>query len=200
MALVVPRALLCRVFWTQPLHMDHAPQNVFGIIDDDTNPPLTQAAVNAFATHFDTAFVAAGFASSIPSSCDPSLIQVTDIRSATGPQFTAPLTPASTGTADPLPGEVSLVTSIKTALRGRSFRGRWYWPSFVESTNDSTGRPTSALATSCTTFFTSFDSGINSVAGWDGLGVISRSLLTITEATSFATNQAWDSQRRRGFR
>jgi hypothetical protein len=130
----------------------------------------------------------------------PVEMQVTDIMTATGPQFVAPLVSATTGTGDPLPGELAAVTSIRTALRGRSFRGRFYWPTMMEAQNTSLGTLNSGTAQALTDFWEDFDAKLTVFDPNLSVGVISRLLSVITDATSFSTDDHWDSQRRRGLR
>lgn len=64
-------------------------------------------------------------------------IVCTDQTSATGPQVSLPAPPGSDGTdsAPPLPNNVTLAVSFRTALRGRSFRGRNYIVGITEDSN-----------------------------------------------------------------
>lgn len=53
----------------------------------------------------------------------------TDLTSSTGSVYDNPITPtAGTAAGTAAPNNVALVSSFKTANRGRSYRGRAYWP------------------------------------------------------------------------
>jgi len=62
-------------------------------------------------------------------------VVVTNLTSATSDQVSSTVPPATTGQlgTDPLPTNVSLTISFRTALRGRSFRGRNYVVGMVEA-------------------------------------------------------------------
>jgi hypothetical protein len=67
-------------------------------------------------------------------------IRLTDLTSPTSPGVELPVSPVKTGlvNADPLPNNVAPCISFRTALRGRSFRGRNYLsglPDTVQSGN-----------------------------------------------------------------
>lgn len=61
-------------------------------------------------------------------------VVVTDLTSATGPQYSSALDGSNAGTLGQpaLPNNVTLAVSFRTALRGRSFRGRNYVPALTE--------------------------------------------------------------------
>lgn len=71
----------------------------------------------------------------IPVAVELSELVGTDLTSATGPQVSiSPAGPPLGAVNDPsLPNNVSLAISFRTALRGRSFRGRNYHPALWET-------------------------------------------------------------------
>jgi len=78
-------------------------------------------------------------------------VVATSMHELNGPQFTyAPdATTTGTGTATPLPNEVSLCVSLRTGARGRSARGRWYMLSVDEGQMQNTNQVTDAHAEAC---------------------------------------------------
>jgi hypothetical protein len=99
-----------------------------------------------------------------------------------------------------LPVEVSLVISWRTALAGRSFRGRTYMPPWHENKNDDTGgtfpSPDSATITGQLVNIEGFLGDL--VAADAPLVVYSRKLGEAHTVTGGFIDHAWDTQRRRG--
>lgn len=97
--------------------------------------------------------------------------------------------------SDGLPPSVALVVSLRTALRGRSYRGRVYTGPHIESDNSSLGAPVAALLTA--------ESGqwaahLTALAG-TGVSLVVASYLhaTAQDVTSVSVDARWDTQRRR---
>lgn len=127
----------------------------------------------------------------------------TSLESVSAPQFTlsepAPL-PGGTLTAV-LPGGTALVVSWRTALRGRSFRGRSY-VSMLPQSALAQGRFTTAYLTLMTTSFEQLPLDI-AAQGWE-LVVVSKFTAgaprvtgVTTPVTGFSIDNDPDSQRRR---
>lgn len=66
--------------------------------------------------------------------------RLTDMRTDSGPvvEYVAGLW-AGTGTGDPLPLNLAFVVTLRTALRGRSYRGRLYFTGYNEASMDAAG-------------------------------------------------------------
>lgn len=66
----------------------------------------------------------------LPAAYEAREVYAIDLSSATGSTATAPFPSGSNGerAGEALPNNCSFVISFRTALRGRSFRGRIYWP------------------------------------------------------------------------
>lgn len=96
---------------------------------------------------------------------------------------------------DALPANVSLVVTHRTALRGRSYRGRTYLAAFGEGVNDATGVPSAATATGINVQFTGH---LAALVG-TGLTMVVASYLHSTAENVIActVNSVWDTQRRR---
>lgn len=100
-----------------------------------------------------------------------------------------------TNTSDPLPLQTALVTTFRTALAGRSYRGRWYGLGYAEGTNTSLGVAQPALITAQQGMWAHLRAVIQ-VSGWR-LCVASHTLGTSLPVISHDTNTRWDTQRRR---
>jgi len=96
---------------------------------------------------------------------------------------------------DELPANVALVITLRTALRGRSHRGRVYQAPFVEGENTSLGNPLSATVANIQTQWNGL---LTNLAGTGvSLVVASYKLVTATDVASITVDTRWDTQRRR---
>lgn len=97
------------------------------------------ATLASLATAFKTALVhgtAGGFLFQTSSSLSTSSITVKDIKPGTAVSYEYVYTPvAGQVTGDMLPPQCAFVYSLKTALKGRSYRGRFYLPGIPEVLN-----------------------------------------------------------------
>lgn len=206
--LVVPNAGLLTLNWSGETRTWH---NVIGLVGQAALPTFDQALAEGLFTGISTA---AGFVSLLarlaPTVVFESLT-IRDIHLPNRPEFTSTGTPVSGGgTGDCLPLNVAAVVTVRTALAGKSFRGRTYFSGFAESENDAQGRQSAAVNTSIVSAMTS----INSICAGHSLtiGVVSRPqdaktipAKTITSRAGQATavqsfaarNTKWESQRRR---
>jgi hypothetical protein len=110
-----------------------------------------------------------------------------------------------TSTAEILPANAALVVTWRTALAGRSFRGRTY----LGPSNETVNNGGIANATTVSTIQTAANTLITNIAAVTGftLGVYSKRrtqppeslspLFATTNVTSATVNGLWDSQRRR---
>jgi hypothetical protein len=107
---------------------------------------------------------------------DNSALTSVGLRDLTSPNFaefidTGTAVPG-TGPGDALPGSNACCLSLKTALAGKSFRGRTYLSGFNEAQNDAEGRMNTATAAAAVAFLTAVQ-GALSTSGLT-LGVASR--------------------------
>lgn len=137
-------------------------------------------------------------------------LHLVDLTTATGPSFdqvmgvTHTLPKSGTRTGGALGGQCALVTTLRTANRGRSYRGRNYWPGISESdiNNDAqtigVGRvPTQqAFVAAVQTAIESF-SGVKMVVVSRRTGGAPRVTGITSPVTSLDTNTLIDTQRRR---
>jgi hypothetical protein len=201
-ALVVPNTVQVRLIWRAG-----GVQYAVNVIHfrNQGAVAVNQTLANQLATEVATAWgLAVGASGLINSSTAIDQVRVRDINSANQPEFTAQVTGANgNGTSEILPRQVALVVTLRTALAGRSYRGRVYVPGFAEAANDSTGRAVIAAQGIAEGLVNNIRSGF---AGRGLLmGVVStrankapRPTNIITDVTTAATRDGvWDNQRRR---
>lgn len=97
--------------------------------------------------------------------------------------------------SEPLPASVAAVVTLRTALRGRSFRGRVYQAPFTEAANTATG---TILASSVTGVLQQWVAHLSALVGTGlSLVVASYHLALATDVASVSVDTRWDTQRRR---
>jgi len=110
----------------------------------------------------------------------------------------APYNVTGVQTTDPLPAGAAFVITLRTALRGRSRRGRLYFPSPSEDSNDSTGRPNATPFTASAIAQVEATRIALIAITWE-LVVASYLLVSAQVVTTVTADRVWDSQRRRNF-
>jgi hypothetical protein len=100
-----------------------------------------------------------------------------------------------TTVGDSLPGGVALVVTLRTGLRGRSFRGRVYQAPFNEGVNTAGGVPGAASVTAVLVQWQQHLTAL--LATGVSLVVASYKLAVATDVASISVDGVWDSQRRR---
>lgn len=119
-----------------------------------------------------------------------------DLRVPNQPEFVANSTSAGLSTAVGLPSANAVVVTLRTALAGRSFRGRVYVPGWSAGAVTSTGTISVDASNRAEAFIAAINSGANAL-GMD-LAVASRTLSESNEVTSIEVRDfQWDVQRRR---
>lgn len=139
-------------------------------------------------------------------------VGVIDLRSANNPEIssTSPAVPG-TGTGAPMPEQVSAVITHRTALTGRSHRGRTYLFGFTPAAMAADGTISDATNTGVVNFMAGVNSGIGAAGGQ--LAILSPALpvrpskpggelpakpFEITPVTtSLLRDRLWDTNRRR---
>jgi hypothetical protein len=198
--LVVPNAAILRLIWS----VGGVPSavNVLGVVNG-ANVAINQALANTLGTAIKSAMTSTGIVGAIHTSVSLSSVGIRDIRTPNQPEYVdTGAAVVGTGTGDLLPLQTALCITLRTALAGRSYRGRVYLFGYAESVNDANGRIVSS-ATSVS-FVTAIKSALAS-SSLD-LGIISRPAPTlpipraggVTAVTSIvARDTIWDTQRRR---
>jgi hypothetical protein len=201
-ALVVPNTVQVRVIWSvsavpfavNVLHFRNA-----GSVAVD------QSLANGIASDVSAAFSSnVGVGGQWNSSTGITRVDVRDLNTANQPEFTAPVSGAlGTASAELLPKQVALVVTLRTALAGRSFRGRVYVPGWSEIANQAGG----VASTTTMSLADGIVRNIRANLSIRGLimGVVStrankapRPVNIITDVVSLAVrDNQWDNQRRR---
>lgn len=103
---------------------------------------------------------------------------------------------------DAMPGQVSGLFTLRTALAGRANRGRKYVPFPSEQVNDTNGTPTVAYLSSLTALRTLFTAGATAGSGGNTVNmdpvIYHRTAGTTTLITGGFNRTKWATQRRRG--
>lgn len=116
----------------------------------------------------------------------------------TGLWYEFPVGEAGTVVADPLPFQVALVASLRTAVNTRRGRGRVYLCGFTETANTTSGEPVSTLRADLLTYFTDLMTGLDTID--HDLVVYSRTGGNTAIVTNVLIDGYWDTQRRRANR
>jgi hypothetical protein len=127
---------------------------------------------------------------------------VTDLAISTGVQvvYTTGLPISGTGSGAPAGAQACPVTTLYTALRGRSYRGRVFWPGLRDVLVDSASG--SSLTASGQSGFDAVTADLQTAitgvgSGSISLGVASNLLATVTPVTGWKTRAYLGTQRRR---
>lgn len=191
-ALVVPNAALARLIWTSggtPFQI-----NVIGYAKSAALV-VDQALADALSTAWKAAFTSSGYAALVPTTIALAQVALRDISQPNRPEFIGAGTPTA-GTAAAgkrLPPQTALCVTLRTALAGKSFRGRVYLGGWHDTANQADGTASAAATTAARSF-------VNSSAPPAGLtlAVVSRKLLTATAIQDAQVRDAqWDTIRRR---
>lgn len=193
-ALVIPQGVLVRLIWAQST-IDTA-VNVLGALNP-SSIAITQGLTNTIGTAIKAALSTSNLDINLSSTVELRTVGLRDISVPNQAEFLDSGAPHSgTVAGDILPASVSYCVTLRTALAGRSFRGRYYQWGFTEAQNGAGGVPVSAVQTSTVAFVTAVGNALQS----NGLtpAVLSRKLLLGT-AWSSPTGRTllWTTQRRR---
>lgn len=193
-ALVVPTSALVKVIWA----MGGTPYalNVFGALKVGAvviNQALADALFASVKSQAGTTALMAAIGTGV------SLLSVA-IRDISGPNL-----PEYVGAGAALPGQaagnllppqIACCVTIRTALAGKSFRGRCYIPGFTVGSVTATGDMAANVGGLSTGFVNAIDSAM--AANNLNLAVVSRKLLASEAATLVQSrNNQWETQRRR---
>lgn len=131
-------------------------------------------------------------------------VNATDQSSASSPSYDLPVVASNVGTnaSTPLPNSVAAVTKFLTASRGRSFRGRAYNVGLVQNMQATSTLLTTASAAALTAMWAALSgfltlSASSHVVASRFAGGVPRGSGIATPITGYATDQSFDSQRRR---
>ena len=155
------------------------------------------ATASDLASDIATAFTGGALDSWISNDVDLARLTVRDIRTANLPEFGAVVAAPGTSASDVLPLQTSLVATFRTALAGRSFRGRYYQGGWAENANGASGTADPTAASDLETFLTNIANPTVQGNLW-ALAVMSPTLGESNPVTAIDVRDAvWDTQRRR---
>lgn len=206
--LVIPNALMFTLNWSGETRTW---KNVVGILSTGTFPTVDQTFANSQFSSMRASMVASGMLPLLASTVVLESMSVRAINIANQPEFIGTGTPlAGGGTTDCLPLNVAMCITLRTAMAGKSFRGRIYFSGWDEATNLATARSDPAVGTACVNFLSTWNT--NLAASGLAQAVLSRPAPAKTipekvfagragQATrvtiQLARSDKWDSQRRR---
>lgn len=194
MALVVPQGALLRLIWTQ----GGAPAavNVYGVINTG-NVAITQTLTNTVSAAIKAALTSSGQAALVNTAIALAQVGLRDVRTANQPEFLdAAAAVPGTAAGDLLPLNTSLCLTLRTALAGRSFRGRTYLWGYTEASNTATGTILPGVGTTGIAWVNAIGSALS--GNGMGLAVLSRHRSVVNAVTSVQNRDSiWDTQRKR---
>lgn len=171
----------------------------------------SQAIANTIGAAVAGRFTSSGLAALCATTTSLISVGLRDIRIANQPEFVSVAAAVpGTGAGNPLPNHVAAVVTLRTALAGRSFRGRIYFGGFIVGENTAAGAIVAGLNTAMVAFVTGIQTDL--AASSITLGVVSRPFAgrtspppvlparagVVTPVTAIiARDTKWDTQRRR---
>jgi hypothetical protein len=201
-SVVVPQAAFLRLIWGVS-GVAYA-VNVIGVRNASA-VAITQALTNTIGAAVKTSFATSGLNAQLATIVTLMNVGLRDIATANKPEFLdAGAAVAGTMAGDMLPPQTALCVTLRTALAGRSFRGRVYLPGWAEGANAATGVASAAASTAAAAFMVGVGTAL-ATSGLDG-GVVSRPApLAVPPRAGFVTSVSayvvrdlvWDTQRRR---
>lgn len=175
--------------------------------------PTATSLANALATHLNSASPPQKFEGVTSTKLTLASVVVDDRRAMPISQAIAVVGRVGVQATDPLPRQVALVTTFRTALIGRRYRGRVYNLGNVEGQSDANGEPIAGLAAAYDTIYTNLQAAMSAaVTGPWILSVASRGATAADVAagrapaafapglhpvTQIQSHQRWNTQRRR---
>jgi len=204
-SLVFPNAVEVRLHWTMngvdTFNVLHATVSG-GFVNGQVGANALDAAVKG-------SLASSGLEALLASTTSLRAVGIRDLRTANQAEFVGGgAAVAGTGVGNPLPNEVALCITIRTAMAGKSFRGRVYLGGFIVTQNTASGQ----IAPACNTAAAAF---ILAMAGNFGDAQMTMSVLShprpagpnnvppawpgaLTPITAaIARDTLWDSQRSR---
>lgn len=192
--LVIPATVRVNLIWSLS-DVEYAVNVLHYIV------PGGQVVSNATATDLATdiggAFVASALDSWLADVVDLERLTVRDLRTANQPEYSATIDAPGLSSTHVLPLQTALVATFRTALAGRSYRGRYYQPGWAETANGAAGSADVTAASDLETFLTNISSPTVQGNLWT-LAVMSPTLGASNAVTAIdVRDTTWDTQRRR---
>jgi len=166
--LVIPNTFQVRLIWA--LSNGRIATNVLHALVDEG----TEASVGMANSYFDSLAIdvdVVDYLQYLPTTVSLLRVDIRDLRAPSAPivESDSAAVPG-TGAGDPLPQGVALVATLRTALAGRSHRGRTYLTGFDDTTLDAVGHATGALTASALGFMNSVKTNMLSAIGSMAVG------------------------------
>lgn len=159
---------------------------------------VDQSAADAIAAFVSGAWTqAGGIQDEVSNQVKLASVGVRDIREQSQPEFVSGLEVVGASSVAMVPKQCCVVATLRTALAGRSYRGRIYWGGFVVAAIPLDGSIKTAIQTAVELTTSTL---MSTTIGSDllVLGVASRSLLETTPVTAVEVrDNVWDWQRSR---
>lgn len=195
---VIPETIQWRWIWTLN-DIEHA-VSVVHLLNNaaaNVNAAMANSLLAQLNVAINDASSGATLRSQIADNFKIAATSVRDINTANRPEIfdTSETTIIGGSASDPLPVQTALVTTFRTALAGKSFRGRWYGLGYSEGTNSATGEANAPVVASQQQFWSRLRGELDTLNL--PLVVASRTLLESNHVVSHDTNVRWDTQRRR---
>jgi hypothetical protein len=197
--MAIPNAAQARVVWRSTIKPDFD-MNILGVLMDPgfaVDQTMADNIGNAIAGAFNTST----WKTRVANSYSLDSIFVRDLRIDNLPELAAAITPVfGTNTGDEYAFHSAGVVTLRTALAGKSFRGRTYYGGVTETFVDG-GTMLGTAYADLVTFARSIRTALEALVGVDGQGVISRLLQVITpiptDASIVGRSGIMGTQRRR---
>lgn len=167
--------------------------NVFYVLDTDPGA-WGSARAAAIAAPFEEFFSEVD--AYLASGWSLSFFSLRDRSQAGGAVYEVPSAAAGAASGDPLPGQIALAVTWRTAQAGRRYRGRTYLGGFSEANSAAGGFPSSTMVTAIETSATDLIADLAGISA--DLQVLSRVGEFSTEVTSAQVDSYFDTIRRRG--
>src|SRR5262245_51432967 len=192
--LLVSQGVLVRLVWS--VSGTPSAVNVLGV-RNVANAPINQAAADFIANTITNAYSTGPLPGKIHTSVTLSGVGVRNIAIAAQPEVPGVVTPVpGTGTGKLLPPQVALCATLRTALAGKSYRGRYYAFGFNDGALTTAGTADPTVSTALTTFLNAVRT--NMASGQFPLAIVSRKLATLENVTTVESrDNLWETIRGR---
>lgn len=160
-ALIIPNTVMVRLLWQTATHR---PVNVLGALKTGT-VTVNQALTNTVGTAIKSAFTSSGHAAVVGTGVSLLNVGLRDLSQANLAEFVdSGAAVPGTATGDLLPPQLALVSTLRTALAGKSYRGRVYLMGYTETSSDANGQASVAARTAATTFLNAINTALQASA------------------------------------
>lgn len=196
-SLVIPNTVQVTLNWT--LGGTPWAANVLHYIND-LSTPVNQALADALHAKVTAALTSSSIRPQWGTNWSFASVSVRDLDVANQPMYTSTGSPvAGTAATETMPAQNCVVVTVRTALAGKSYRGRVYLSGWAEVANLNSGLIATPARTAAQAFVAALDELEDLGFPYSlKLGVASRTLEVTTPATGYVVRDAvWDAQRRR---